>query len=187
MAEALAGLAVAASVVAIVQTTEDVTTKCSAYRIAYKDTSKDMNRLSRQNFNRKGGKNTIDTQCEHTDGMPSPNAKTGNSLCNSNSARYGSSLGPTPPPHRTFPRSEGIVQTFRLEYRPKTANTISLEHTLKHPNALVLHASQPQSSRHPTDAGNRDASAQPIHPPKQDRPFTHADSRPWRPCRHTEQ
>ncbi|KAF8527653.1 hypothetical protein JB92DRAFT_3107437 [Gautieria morchelliformis] len=48
MAEALAGLAVAASVIAIVRTTEDVITKCSAYRVAYKNASKDMIRLSDQ-------------------------------------------------------------------------------------------------------------------------------------------
>ncbi|KAF8512682.1 hypothetical protein JB92DRAFT_3116890 [Gautieria morchelliformis] len=48
MVEALAGLAVAASVIAVVRTTEDVITKCSAYRVAYKNASKDMLRLSDQ-------------------------------------------------------------------------------------------------------------------------------------------
>ncbi|KAF8484412.1 hypothetical protein JB92DRAFT_3261754 [Gautieria morchelliformis] len=48
MAEALAGLAVAASIIAVVRTTEDVITKCSAYRVAYKNASKDMSRLSDQ-------------------------------------------------------------------------------------------------------------------------------------------
>ncbi|KAF8521043.1 hypothetical protein JB92DRAFT_1848323 [Gautieria morchelliformis] len=158
MAEALAGLAVAASVIAVVRTTEDVITKCSAYRIAYRNASKDMTRLSDQvsglqgvlldlhkltvaeesqtfsrlptlmtaleishgdqttggipevrkseddarpgygltesmpsertglikrllkNFKRHGGKNMIDSQCERPDGIPSPNATTGDSL-----------------------------------------------------------------------------------------------------------
>jgi hypothetical protein len=67
MAEALAGLGVAgkspvqviflllpcssthsASVIAVVQITEDVITKCSAYGVAYKNASKDMSRLSDQ-------------------------------------------------------------------------------------------------------------------------------------------
>ncbi|KAF8508296.1 hypothetical protein JB92DRAFT_3145081 [Gautieria morchelliformis] len=48
MAEALAGLVVAASVIAVVRTTEDVITKCAAYRVAYKNASKDMVRLSDQ-------------------------------------------------------------------------------------------------------------------------------------------
>ncbi|KAF8519162.1 hypothetical protein JB92DRAFT_2808791 [Gautieria morchelliformis] len=48
MAEALAGLAVAASVIAVVQITEDVITKCSAYRVTYKNASKDMIGLSDQ-------------------------------------------------------------------------------------------------------------------------------------------
>ncbi|KAF8503168.1 hypothetical protein JB92DRAFT_810790 [Gautieria morchelliformis] len=48
MAEALAGLAVAASVIAVVQITEDVINKCTAYGAAYKDASKDMQRLSDQ-------------------------------------------------------------------------------------------------------------------------------------------
>ncbi|KAF8529369.1 hypothetical protein JB92DRAFT_3106851 [Gautieria morchelliformis] len=43
MAEALA-----ASIIAVVRTTEDVITKCSAYRVAYKNASKDMSRLSDQ-------------------------------------------------------------------------------------------------------------------------------------------
>jgi hypothetical protein len=48
MAEVLAGVAAAASVIAIVRTTEDVIRKCSAYGVAYKNVSKDMSRLSDQ-------------------------------------------------------------------------------------------------------------------------------------------
>jgi hypothetical protein len=177
MAEALAGLGVAgkspvqvifllrpyssthsASVIAVVQITEDVITKCFAYGVAYKNASKDMNRLSDQvsglrkvlldlnelieaeqaqtssrlptlmsaldishhnqtpgeslemtksvdearpgyartesmpsertgllkrllkNNKRKGGKSTTDTQREHTEGIHSPTATTGDSL-----------------------------------------------------------------------------------------------------------
>jgi hypothetical protein len=176
MAEVLAGVATAgksavlifrlqrcssshsASLIAVVQTTEDVIRKCSAYGVAYKNASKDMSRLSDQvsglrrvlldlnelieaeqaqtssrlptlmtaldishdhqtpgesfemtkrveearpgyvctesmpsertgllkrllkNNKRKGGKNTIDTQREHTEGIHSPTATTGDSL-----------------------------------------------------------------------------------------------------------
>ncbi|KAF8521543.1 hypothetical protein JB92DRAFT_1809453 [Gautieria morchelliformis] len=48
MAEALAGLGVAASVIAVVQLTEDVIGRCSAYGTAYKNASRDMSRLSDQ-------------------------------------------------------------------------------------------------------------------------------------------
>ncbi|KAF8521550.1 hypothetical protein JB92DRAFT_2891094 [Gautieria morchelliformis] len=48
MAEALAGLGVAASVIAVVQLTEDVIGKCSAYGTAYRNASRDMSRLSDQ-------------------------------------------------------------------------------------------------------------------------------------------
>jgi hypothetical protein len=178
MAEALAGLGVAgkspvqviflllpyssthsASVIAVVQITEDVITKCSAYGVAYRNASKYMSRLSDQvsglqrvlldlnelieaeqaqtssrlptlmsaldishhnqtpgeplevtkgveeaqpgyaftetmplsertgilkrllkNNKRKGGKNTTDTQREHTEGIHTPTATTGDSL-----------------------------------------------------------------------------------------------------------
>ncbi|KAF8493810.1 hypothetical protein JB92DRAFT_3100091 [Gautieria morchelliformis] len=48
MAGALADLGVAASVIAVVQITKDVITKCSAYGAAYKNASEDMSRLSDQ-------------------------------------------------------------------------------------------------------------------------------------------
>ncbi|KAF8512697.1 hypothetical protein JB92DRAFT_3116903 [Gautieria morchelliformis] len=48
MAEALAGLGVAVSVFAVVQISEDVISKCSAYRVAHKNAPENMRKFSDQ-------------------------------------------------------------------------------------------------------------------------------------------